>query len=331
MKILTCQEYGFPTMWSRLWDRQRSQSPLHTKLAHDYYRQRPTDEGAMIVDHSFLVVDGEKAVAGMRAATVLSEGKLALSAYEIPLYVLEDPDVFDRRNYRLHFIQHFGKILPDRRGLIIYLDPLEDGQISFFTNFLLLNGGTCSPKFHQVLDLTVSEEELWQGIRRSYRSLINWGKRNLEIDILNNSSQIEAAMEGFRVLHKEVSGRETRTSASWQRQVDMIRAGEAFAVLAQLDGRLVSAGFFMYTRKSCYYGSSASKRELFDKPLSHSVIWTAILHARSLGCATFEMGERIYPCQGTSSQKELKISFFKAGFGGATRNALYIQCEGKTE
>ena len=296
-------------------------------LAHAFYRQRPVDEGATLVDHSFLVVAGDKPVAGMRAATFLSEGKLTLSAYEVPLYVMEDPDVVDRRNYRRHFLQHFDTILPDRKGLILYFDPLENGQLSFFTSFLLQNGGTCTPTFSQVLDLTVSEEELGRGIRKSYRSLINWGKRNLEIEILDNSSQIDAAMEGFRVLHKEVSGRETRTPASWQRQVDMIHAGEAFAVLAQLDGRLVSAGFFMYSRKSCLYGSSASIRELFDKPLSHAVLWTAILHARSLGCATFEMGERLYPRQGTPSQKELNISLFKGGFGGATQSTLYIQCD----
>jgi hypothetical protein len=311
-------------MWSRLWDRQLYRPPVYTELAYAFYRQRPSDEGATLVDHSFLVVDGNNPVAGMQAATVLNEGRLSLQAYEIPLFVMEDPDVVDRRNYRRNFLRHFDTILPGGMGSILYRDPLADGQLSFLTSFLLQNGATCAPIFLRLLDLTVPEEELWRKIRKSYRSLVSWGKRTLDMEIVDNSSAIHSAIECFRVLHKEASGRETRSQASWQRQADMVQAGEAFLVLARLKGRLVSAGFFIHTRSSCLYGSSASIRELFDKPLSHATVWTAILHARVLGCRSFEMGEQLYPGQGTPSGKELGISLFKGGFGGATHIALNI-------
>jgi len=323
MKIVTCHEDAFPALWKRLWVRQPSRPPMYTSLAYAFYRQRPADEGATLVDHSFVVVDGDKPVAGMQAATVAVGGRLDLRAYEVPLMVMEDPDVIDRRNYRRHFLRHFETILPAGRGSVFSRDPLENGQLSFFTSYLLQNGGVCTPTFLQVLDLTVTEEELHRGIRKSYRSLVNWGERNLEIEILDSASQVEAGMAGFRTLHKEVAGRETRSPTSWQWQVEMIRAGEAFAVLARLEGRLVTAGFFMHTPSCCLYGSSASIREL-DKPLSHATLWTAILHARSLRCSSFEMGERLYPGQGTPSPKELGISLFKGGFGGATRVALNI-------
>jgi hypothetical protein len=85
-------------------------------------------------------------------------------------------------------------------------------------------------------------------------------------------------------------------------------------------GELVTAALFLHTPRHCYYGVSASDREYFDKPISHAVIWTAMLHARSLGCERFETGEQLFPRQGAGQRgsKELHISDFKHGFGGRT-------------
>ena len=74
----------------------------------------------------------------------------------------------------------------------------------------------------------------------------------------------------------------------------MIKNNEAFLVLGEASGKLITSALFQYSDNSCYYSVSASKRELFDKPISHIVIWEAINYAKSIGCQSFETGEQIY-------------------------------------
>ena len=110
----------------------------------------------------------------------------------------------------------------------------------------------------------------------------------------------------------------------------MVQAGEAFVVLGEWKDNLVSAGFFLVSKTNCYYGSSASRRDLFEKPLFHALMWTAILHAKNLGCHWFEVGEQLFPNHPINklpTKKELGISEFKAGFGGMTRMFLDLKLD----
>ena len=97
-------------------------------------------------------------------------------------------------------------------------------------------------------------------------------------------------------------------------------------VLGDLESRLVTAALFIHSPKYCFYGVSASKRELFEKPLGHIVLWTAILQAKKIGCQFFETGEQLFPQQGATppTPKELNISGFKKGFAGETYTRLEI-------
>ena len=101
---------------------------------------------------------------------------------------------------------------------------------------------------------------------------------------------------------------------------------EAFAVFGELEGELVTAALFLCSKKYCFYGVSASKRELFDKPLSHAVVWKGINYAKRIGCHYFEMGMQCYIGQGEKDNlaKALNISMFKHGFGGQTCVRLNI-------
>ena len=135
-------------------------------------------------------------------------------------------------------------------------------------------------------------------------------------------------MDAFRQLHIREAGRETRSKESWKKQLEMVKAEEAFVVMGFLEEQLVTAGFFSHSKTNCYYASSASRRDLFDKPLFHSLMWMGILHAKKKGCLWFEVGEQIYPNypkEPPHSNKALGISKFKAGFGGRTRMSLDLK------
>ena len=51
-------------------------------------------------------------------------------------------------------------------------------------------------------------------------------------------------------------------------------------------------------------------------------MWKAIIHAKSIGCKWFEVGERIFS---SDVEKEMGISDFKSGFGGQTFMSVDIK------
>ena len=212
---------------------------------------------------------------------------------------------------------------------LYFQDPLLDGCLSSFSHYLLSRGAVAAPYFTRLINLSLAEKELHRSLTKSYRWSINWGIKNMDIDILDAHSIQMGDMEAFRRLHMEVSGRETRSRRSWDIQYEMVKQGEAFVVFGKLGEELVTAALFIYTQAHCFYGVSASKRELFDKPLSHAILWKAIFHAKTLGIRCFETGKQDYPRQKQPfpSAKELGITAFKRGFGGETRTFLDVRLE----
>ena len=63
---------------------------------------------------------------------------------------------------------------------------------------------------------------------------------------------------------------------------------------------------------------------MFDKPLSHAILWRSVLEAKRRGCRNYEMGDLVdlYP-QGYS-EKEKNIADFKRSFGGKAHVYLRI-------
>jgi len=114
-------------------------------------------------------------------------------------------------------------------------------------------------------------------VRKIYTSLINWGQKNLSPQLLDDRTISPEDVESFRDLHIEVARRETRSRRTWELQYEMVCRGEAVTLPGYMKRELVSAALFLFGPKYCYYGVSAAKRELFDKPLSNHTIWAAML------------------------------------------------------
>lgn len=216
-------------------------------------------------------------------------------------------------------------------GLILW-DELAGGVVSPISRHLLRRGARAEPVFSQVLDLSPDPATLRAGIRKSYGSLINWGVKNFEIRVLSGKKVSWSVLEEFRELHFREAGRVTRPEASWRCQLRMLEDDEAFLVYGYLKGALVAAGFFPFSRTNCHYGSSASRRDLFEKPIFHGLLWSAVLEAKRRGCRWFEFGEQVFPGHPVSGQSDAKaagISLFKSGFGGDLRYGLRVVLEVK--
>ena len=320
--ILHSDDQRFWDAIRQLGSEQEWQSSLYTRGALNWYRQRPADETKELSDQSFALIWEDQPVFAFVGALVSDGSGRRLLAYEAPAVSLESERLTRRA----------GKAALDvLRGVLYkadtvwYRDWLVHGAISSASECMLSAGAVAAPVFSSVLDLSQDEVQLKNNLRKSYRSLINWGLRELQPQVFEGRSLTWEDMNEFRALHVREAGRETRSEASWRRQFEMVEASEAFVVEGRLDGEMVSAGFFCASQTHCYYGSSASRRDLFEQPLFHSLMWSAILHAKERGCRWFEVGEQAYPNHPRDprpSDKARSISEFKHGFGGGTRMFL---------
>jgi hypothetical protein len=182
-----------------------------------------------------------------------------------------------------------------------------------FSEYLLHHRASPLVRFLAVADLTESEDALRRGVRRRFRSMVNWGTRELRMQLVTASSFDPEAFESFRQFHIRVAGRETRGVESWAIQAEMIRGDRGELLLSYLDGHgLVGGSLFLDTGVTTTYGVGVYDRDLFDKPLSHAPMFTAMLRAKQRGQRSFVIGD--VPPAGRVTDKEFSIGQFKSGF-----------------
>jgi len=330
--IVRANESGFQSELAKLNSNHYRQSALYTQSAANYYKERPLNEGATVEDRSFLLLWENRPVMAFQGGLVKYNTKADLLFYEIPATFIEVKQYLSKKAQKT-FLKELDEIVKETNGAFWYQDCLSDGEISTLSRYLLMKGSTATPFFSQIIDLSEDVTLLWRKLRKRYSSLINNGLKELTPEVFDSKTITWELMQEFRDLHIREAGRETRSEESWRRQFEMVKNGDAFVVLGYHDKELVSAGLFMNSADSCYYAVSASRRDLFKKPLFHALMWSAILHSKKNGCHWFEIGDQLFPNHPQDKipdQKELGISEFKAGFGGQTRMFLDLKLNNYT-
>ncbi|ARJ67024.1 hypothetical protein WV31_15780 [Magnetospirillum sp. ME-1] len=215
-------------------------------------------------------------------------------------------------------------------GLNTALDHLQDAARSAGLSRVVIGGPaeeTCNPlaallvdrgaegvvQASAMIDLSRTAEALRADIRDSYRSLTNWGSRNLSLSFVNAANPDRAAFDRFPDFHARIAGGRRRGDDYWQVYWDEITQGRAELSLGFLeDGTLAAGSIVVWAGGTAYYASGVYDRDRFDKPLGHWPLWNTILRAKDAGLLRFDLGE--IPARGHADDKELSIAFFKRGF-----------------
>ena len=320
MKVIRVTEVDFTAMWERLRTTAEWRHPFLSASDIAYSKEYAQD--SHFEDVSCVIAEDQTPILGARMAIrTYADGHRELSGFGRPIEYLESPTAAPaQRDGAAGVLREQLQALLQREAFAVVLFRELQPVLSPIGRCLLDAGARATPRFTQVIDLSLPEVLLRLQVRKSYKSLINWGEKNIHLTLRDHASVTNDDMEEFRRLHIEAAGRETRSHRTWELQLDMVRQKEAFLLLGRLDGALVTAAFFVHSPQYCYYGVSAAKRELFEKPLAHVVMWRAILHAKAIGCRWFEVGDQLFPAQTAPppTPKDLGISTFKKGFGGDT-------------
>lgn len=175
-----------------------------------------------------------------------------------------------------------------------------------------------STHIHAVAEATLGEETVHKSLRASFRSLVNWGRNQLDIRYINGENPDRGLFERLPEFHTRIAGAGARGSDYWNVFWTEISAGRGELSLGFLkDGTLVSGTAVVDASGIAYYASGVYERDLFDKPLAHYPVYDSIVRAGQRGNTLYDLGE-VYP-SGSADEKEVQIGFFKKGFASAFR------------
>jgi hypothetical protein len=237
-----------------------------------------------------------------------------LSFYSLPLRLCARPDLSETIHHAAvqAAFTHLDALAIKHGTRDILVREQAASGLSVIGEACTSRGAQATPLQHACVDLTVGQASWRRALRKSSRSLINWGKRNLEMRFANRESPDRSLFSDVQRLHTNVAGRVTRSQNSWDVMYDFVAAGRGELIGGYLDGELVAGSLFIDGTEICIYASGVYNRMLFDKPLAHYSVWLAIERAHLRGMKVLELG--VVHDKGSVSDKEYQIGYFKRGF-----------------
>jgi lipid II:glycine glycyltransferase (peptidoglycan interpeptide bridge formation enzyme) len=188
------------------------------------------------------------------------------------------------------------------------------------------------PEITWELDISIPEEELLKGMRKTTRYLIRQAIKNKEIEILR-SEKIEDLKE-FNKIYRETAKRHRFVPFSFDYLKDEFLAfkddKQILIILGKYKGEIVSGGVFVFWQKIGFYHHGASSQKYPKIPVSYLMIWEAIREAKSRGCKKFNFWG-IAPLINSklqipnSKHPWAGLTLFKMGFGGYKREYVKTQ------
>jgi hypothetical protein len=184
----------------------------------------------------------------------------------------------------------------------------------FFLTFFTTNIIDILPITTMSVDLSISTSMLKTNLRKSYKSLVNWGKKKLTCVTLQQGDCSKDKFNDFKDFHCAVAGKKTRSDFSWEIQFTMVTLGEAIVNLYYLDDVLVAGNLILLGKENAFYGVGVYNRNLMESdklPLSHWPLLDSIYKCKVLGLSRFDLG--CYDSD-VNHNKLKQISDFKKGF-----------------
>lgn len=279
--------------------------PLTSAHGRRYYAAIHGDH-----DASFAVCAGEEALLVCLCAPLGER----LGFYGTPLRLVAREGL-DETAYRAAVkatFDHLAQLAETHNAKEIMIEEQAVPNLSSLGEAALARDAEVSVSITAQVDLTAGSAAWRQALRKSFRSFINWGQRNLTIRFVNCEARGRPLFDQYQQFHAETAGRITRSQASWDVTYEWIASGGGELILGFLDGRLVAGSMFLDGTGISVYGSGVYDRALFDKPLAHYPLWLGIERTHGRGMKTLELGE--LPFKGAATDKEYNIGYFKRGF-----------------
>ena len=162
------------------------------------------------------------------------------------------------------------------------------------------------------MNIPFLEENFSISLRKSYKSLINWGRRELKTEFINKDNLDRKKFDSFQEFHHKISGKITRSQETWDAQYHMLKEGLGELILSTYKGQLVAGSIFTDYGDTSIYFTGVYERELFEFGISHFILYEGIHRSYNRHqTSKFSLG---YFDTDIKDPKWYNIQFFKKGF-----------------
>ena len=134
--------------------------------------------------------------------------------------------------------------------------------------------------FSRSINLNISKDQLWKGIRKCYKSPINKGLREQEFILIDYKNPQEDIFRKIQQLHFTVAGRTTRSKETWNLQLSAIKKDNGFAIYSHIQNTPTGAMYVIKSTNHAYYNVGIYTDESKVRLHSHSLMWLAILYCK---------------------------------------------------
>jgi GNAT acetyltransferase-like protein len=283
--------------------------PVFGEFGRVYY---PAVFGERRLDASFAVSEGDRVLAIVPCAS--GEGRLDYYGSPIRLFLRSGLMESNAQRAVTEAFSFLDKLTAERKiDQVAVFDDAMSGQLSLIGKQCLNRRATGALQLTGLCALEQGESGMRRGLRKSFQSLVNWGQRNLRIEVVGSKNADEALFARYREFHAATAGRVTRSKQSWDIMFEWIAAGRGELILGYLaTGELVTGTMVVDGATHASYASGVYDRERFEQPLGHWPLWLAMLHSAKRGMRVFDLGD--LPLPDAATEKEVAIGYFKRGF-----------------
>ncbi|MBM3565962.1 MAG: GNAT family N-acetyltransferase [Alphaproteobacteria bacterium] len=262
-------------------------------------------------DRSFLVVDDHGPVAAVPCT--VHDGLISMFGLPIPLALRNDMDRSAALKAVATALEHLDAIGDADGASVARIRGSEAESLDHIDHACIARLAKPEAKMNAVVDLSGGEDGIRRGVRDSYRSLVNWGRKQMSTAYVNRDNPDRARFKSYADFHSRTAGAGARSDDYWDVFWTEIEAGGAELSLGYVgDNELIAGTLTTFTAHMAYYTSGTYDRDRFEKPIAHWPIFDSIVRAAQRGQSHYDVGE-ILP-RGTATEKEVQIGFFKKGF-----------------
>ncbi|HOI60337.1 MAG TPA: peptidoglycan bridge formation glycyltransferase FemA/FemB family protein [Candidatus Pacearchaeota archaeon] len=184
------------------------------------------------------------------------------------------------------------------------------------------------PELTWELDITKTEDEILQGMRKTTRYLIKQGLKNIDIEIDKSTNADD--LKYFNDVYKITAKRHNFTPFSMkylENELSSFKDDDQVLILnAKYKGEVIASAMIIFWSNIAFYHQGASSQKYPKIPTSYLIQWEAIKEAKQRGCHTYnfwgiardeEINNKNHPWAG--------LTLFKKGFGGYSKEYVRTQ------
>lgn len=173
------------------------------------------------------------------------------------------------------------------------------------------------PESSWKLDITLPEEKLLDGMRKTTKYLIGKAAKDKDIEIFQ--SKDIADIEVFNKMHLEVVKAQKFVPFSleyFKKEFNAFLPDNQIAIFfAKYKGQIIAASYGIFWSGQAFYHHAALLPEFRKLPASYLLQWEAIKEAKRAGCKVYDFWGQIDPFK-FPKHPYAGPTLFKMGFGG---------------